>query len=124
MLVLSWNARGLGRGEKRRLVKNLVALHKPILLFIQESKLGLFNKQEMRPLGGTILAKGVGMEAIGSARGIISLRNDSLFKVTSCITNQNCIIWLVNWWLSRKQLCFAMFCNVYTPNVEGDRKVL
>ena len=34
MLALSWNVRGLGRREKRRMVKNLVLKHKPMLLFL------------------------------------------------------------------------------------------
>ncbi|KAK2637650.1 hypothetical protein Ddye_025445 [Dipteronia dyeriana] len=121
MLVLSWNVRGLGRGEKCRAVKNLVTLHNPTILFIQESKLRLFNDQVVRSLGGLVLAKDVGVEAIGSTGGLISLWNANLFKVIACISNQNCVSLageLVS--LNKK----VVFCNVYASNVECDRKAL
>ncbi|KAK3227568.1 hypothetical protein Dsin_007430 [Dipteronia sinensis] len=42
MIVISWNVRGLGKGEKRRMVRGVVNRHKPEIMFVQESKLKSF----------------------------------------------------------------------------------
>jgi hypothetical protein len=34
MIVLSWNVRGLGMGEKRRMVNGVVNMNKPGIIFI------------------------------------------------------------------------------------------
>ena len=41
--LISWNVRGLGRGEKRAAVKRMGTESKPGMLFIQESKLEIIN---------------------------------------------------------------------------------
>ncbi|KAK2654077.1 hypothetical protein Ddye_013933 [Dipteronia dyeriana] len=80
-LILSWNVRGLGRGEKRKAVRDLVSFHKPMMLFIQVSKLNSFDNSTIVSLGGSVLMKGVGVEAVGSAGGLISLWDENLFKL-------------------------------------------
>ncbi|KAK2655357.1 hypothetical protein Ddye_008409 [Dipteronia dyeriana] len=85
MLVLSWNVRGLGKMEKKRVIRRL------------------------------------GVEAAGSAGGIITLWNEDVFSVNACISNDRCII--VSGEL-RKLKKEVVFCNVYAANVERERKDL
>ncbi|KAK3199335.1 hypothetical protein Dsin_022750 [Dipteronia sinensis] len=121
MIILSWNVRGLGRGEKRRAVRDLVMRHKPMMLFIQESKLKTLDSRTITSLGGSLLIKDVGVEADGSAEGLISLWNENLFQVHSCITNKRCIIVAGEVVSSKKTVAF---CNVYASNIEIERKSL
>ncbi|KAK3199203.1 hypothetical protein Dsin_022618 [Dipteronia sinensis] len=76
------NKEGLERLEKRRVVRDLVKRTRPCFLLIQESKLNYFDSRIIKTLGGSILAKGVGVEARGSAGGIITLWNEESFKIS------------------------------------------
>ncbi|KAK3193985.1 hypothetical protein Dsin_025295 [Dipteronia sinensis] len=121
MILFSWNIRGLGRPENRKVVRNLVMSLKPQLLFIQESKLNKFDSRVIKSLGGSILTSGMGVEATGSAGGLITLRNEELFTVKTCISNDRSII------LSRELVRLrkdVVFCNVYATNRECERKEL
>ncbi|KAK3224468.1 hypothetical protein Dsin_011493 [Dipteronia sinensis] len=118
MLALSWNIRGLGSMEKRRAIRNMVLCHKPVFLFIQETKQGYLNTKVVKSLGGSLLTKGVGVEAIGKAGGLVSLWNTELFNCKACISNERCII-LMGELTNLKQ--DAVFYNVYAPNFEADR---
>ncbi|KAK2640371.1 hypothetical protein Ddye_028166 [Dipteronia dyeriana] len=91
------------------------------MLFIQESKLNTFDSRTIASLGGPVLTKGVGVEVEWSAGGLISLWDENLFTVVSCVTNNRSII-LVGELLSVKK--YVAFCNVYTPNLEYERKAL
>ncbi|KAK3219592.1 hypothetical protein Dsin_013562 [Dipteronia sinensis] len=84
--------RGLGRLEKRTVVRNLVRNIKPSILFIQESKLKHFDSRIAKSLGGFLLTNGVGVEAKGSTGGVITLWDGDVFVVNSCIFNDRCII--------------------------------
>ncbi|KAK3189920.1 hypothetical protein Dsin_029481 [Dipteronia sinensis] len=121
MLVLSWNARGLGRLEKRRVVRSWVTNFKPVLLFIQESKLAVFDSVVIRSLGWTTLSRGMGVEAVGSAGGLISLWNEDLFCGKACTSNSRCII-LVGELMELKKM--VVVCNIYAANTESGRKEL
>ncbi|KAK1570876.1 hypothetical protein Q3G72_008432 [Acer saccharum] len=81
-----------GKVEKRRKVKSVIIKHKPVVLFIQESKLNLFDNRVISNIGGSFLTKGVGVEALGSTGGVITLWNKDVVTVKGCISNQCCII--------------------------------
>jgi exonuclease III len=118
MIILTWNIRGLGREEKRRAVKNLVQCHKPYMVFIQETKLNYFDSRIVKALGGSILSKGIGVEAVGSAGGLITLWDEEFFEVTDCISNESCIIISVVLTKLGKEV---IFCNVYAASQESSR---
>ncbi|KAK2637400.1 hypothetical protein Ddye_032192 [Dipteronia dyeriana] len=63
------------------------------------------------------LSKGVGVEARGSAGGIISLWNEDHFMVISCISIDRCII-LFGELIALKRV--VVLCNVYAPNNERE----
>lgn len=81
----------------------------------------MFDNSVVRSLGGSFLSKGLGVDAEESAGGLISLWNDDFFKVHSCISCQRCTI-LAGYLVSMKK--DMVFCNVYAPNVESERKIL
>lgn len=66
MLILSWNVKGLGRREKRMLIRNLIRKFKSTILFLPEMKLGVFDSGIVNYLVGGWLSRGIGMEAQGS----------------------------------------------------------
>ncbi|KAK3229325.1 hypothetical protein Dsin_001206 [Dipteronia sinensis] len=121
MLAMSWNVRGLGKEVKKRKVRSVVLSQKPMVLFIQESKLNVFDRNIIRSIGGYLLSRGVGVEAIGSAGGLITLWNESLFTPTDCILNRWCIVLVGKLLKQDKQVAF---CNVYAPTIESERKEL
>ncbi|KAK3199924.1 hypothetical protein Dsin_023339 [Dipteronia sinensis] len=92
MIICSWNVRGLGRGEKRRMVRDMISSHKPQIVFIQESKLQVFDRKVVSSLGGSSLTRGIGVEADGAAGGLLTLWNEDSFLVEDCISNSRCII--------------------------------
>ncbi|KAK2638221.1 hypothetical protein Ddye_026016 [Dipteronia dyeriana] len=86
---------GLSKNEKRRMVRVLVKKHCLTMLFIQELKLQNFNKGVIRSLGGIILTRVVGVDAVGKAEGeLLNLKKE------------------------------MVFCNVYTPNDEFEKRNL
>ncbi|KAK2663151.1 hypothetical protein Ddye_001725 [Dipteronia dyeriana] len=121
MSIISSNIRGLGRPEKCKAVRNIVCIHKLSLLFLQETKLKHFNLRTIKPLGGSLLSKGVGVDSTGSTGGLLMLWDDEVFVVSDCITNDRCII--VFGMLSKFKN-EVTFCNVYAANQEEDRRVL
>ncbi|KAK2651474.1 hypothetical protein Ddye_011330 [Dipteronia dyeriana] len=72
MFAMSWNVCGLGKLAKRRKVKSVVLTHKPLVLFLQESKLGTLDNKTFRDIGGCQLSRGIGVAADGSA-GVIDI---------------------------------------------------
>ena len=62
MILVTWNVRGLGRSEKKRAVRRLIAKERN-MIFIQESKLHEVNSRNIRFLGGNNRIKG---EYVGS----------------------------------------------------------
>lgn len=118
MLAISWNVRGLGKLEKRRMVSSLVRSHKPISLLIQESKLEAFDDRLVAILGERVLIRGVGVPAVGSVDGLLTMWNEDLLRVDSCIFNNMCIL-LAGFLI--QQDVEIILCNVHAPNDENGR---
>ena len=119
MLAMTWNVRGLGSREKRRFVRSLVYKHQPTVFILQETKLSSIDRGIISSLGGTILSRGMCVDANGLIGGLVTLWNDNFFLVKDCISNQRCIILVGVLLRINKEV---VFCNVYTANVENERK--
>ncbi|KAK2635808.1 hypothetical protein Ddye_030600 [Dipteronia dyeriana] len=121
MNLLSWNIRGLGREEKKKVIRNLVYRFKSEIFFIRESKLKVFDSSVVRKLGGAWLTRGVGVDSEGASGGIITLWKEDSFLVKACISSRSCIILaevLVN--LNKE----VVLCNIYAPTVAKERREL
>ncbi|KAK2665490.1 hypothetical protein Ddye_004064 [Dipteronia dyeriana] len=74
------------------MVRGLMRRLKPEIMFLQESKLKVFDSRVISSVGGSWLSKGVGIEVVGASGDLITLWNEDFFKAEACILNQNCII--------------------------------
>ncbi|KAK2665494.1 hypothetical protein Ddye_004068 [Dipteronia dyeriana] len=74
------------------MVRGLMRRLKPEIMFLQESKLKVFDSRVISSAGGSWLSKGVGIEVVGASGDLITLWSEDFFKVEACILNQNCII--------------------------------
>ncbi|KAK2648320.1 hypothetical protein Ddye_015809 [Dipteronia dyeriana] len=79
MLIISWNVRGLGKAKKRRMVRGLVSSQNPDFVFLQESKLKVFDQRVIRSLGGTRLSRGIGVQAEGASEGSLETKRRELW---------------------------------------------
>ncbi|KAK2648310.1 hypothetical protein Ddye_015799 [Dipteronia dyeriana] len=115
------NVRGLGNEDKRRKVKSVVLTQKPTVVFIQELKLDGFNSRVLRGLGGVFLSRGVVVDAVRSAGGLITIWNEDLLTVKYCISNKWCLT-LVG--ILNKMDKEMGFYNIYASNSENERRDL
>ncbi|KAK3199477.1 hypothetical protein Dsin_022892 [Dipteronia sinensis] len=67
---------------------------------------------------GSLLTKGIEVEANGSVGGLLTLWNEKFFEVNECISNERCII--VDGLLTKVKK-EVIFCNVYVLNEEKGR---
>ncbi|KAK3227949.1 hypothetical protein Dsin_007811 [Dipteronia sinensis] len=91
------------------------------LLKRKETKLGMFDNSIIRLLGGDLLTRGIGVEADGASEGLLTLWNENILSVKSCISSKRCIILEGELLGKKKEL---IICNIYAANVEVDRKEL
>ncbi|KAK2637464.1 hypothetical protein Ddye_032256 [Dipteronia dyeriana] len=64
------------------MMKKTVTCHKPMILFLQESKLSTFDSRIISSLGGRLMSKGIGVDSIGAT----GERNGSVHKNLSGIS--------------------------------------
>ena len=119
MKIFSWNIRGLGRCEKKRVVRRVCSKEKLNLVFIQESKLQEVNSRTLRLLSGKGSFQGEWVGSIGAAGGLISLWDEIFFNVEGKIVNQRFIL-LEGVVLQRNFKCG--FGNIYAPNDEREKQ--
>ncbi|KAK3219607.1 hypothetical protein Dsin_013577 [Dipteronia sinensis] len=92
-----------------------------MMLFIQETRLNMFDSRTIVSLGGLLLTKGVGVDSVGSVGGLLTLWNENLFKAHSCISNKMCIIVAGELINAKKEV---VLYNVYASNNEMERRPL
>ena len=84
MKILTWNVRGLGRREKRRTVRLMVARNQVDMLLLQESKLCEGDSKLIKSLWGKQNFQFRVAQAVGSARGLISIWDETFFLFGAC----------------------------------------
>ncbi|KAK3232160.1 hypothetical protein Dsin_004041 [Dipteronia sinensis] len=92
MIVCTWNVIGLGKCEKRKMVRSMVNSINLEIFFLQESKLKVFDNGVVRELRGSRLNRGIGVPAEGASGGLITLWNEEAFIAEDYITDKRCII--------------------------------
>ncbi|KAI9194594.1 hypothetical protein LWI28_007426 [Acer negundo] len=68
--------RGLWLVEKRKVVRGLVNGTKPMVFFVQETKLSSYDSKIFSSLGGSSLGRGIEVEAKGASGGLLTLWNE------------------------------------------------
>ena len=114
MRLLSWNARGLCKPEKRRL-RQVLLKNKIDLVKTKKSTMTRFFAQSIWPDSEFGF---YALDADGAAGGLICIWRNKVFKLEDC---KYCKYFIL---LSGVLLLdFAcVFVNVHAPNVVGDRK--
>ena len=79
MKMITWNIRGLGRGEKKRALKDMIVKELPDLMFIQESKLSSVPMLFLKMVEGMRLNNLEYVRTVGSVRGLICLLSEIFF---------------------------------------------
>ncbi|KAI9195713.1 hypothetical protein LWI28_017406 [Acer negundo] len=64
-IVITWNVRGLGKVEKRRVMRNMVDTFKPTILFLQETKPKSCDNRIVKNMGGNVLNRSINVDADG-----------------------------------------------------------
>ncbi|KAH7689113.1 DNase I-like protein [Dioscorea alata] len=112
--IITWNVRGLGRPNKRFLVKNFFDLHQADVCCIQESKLAYLTQSIWREIGEGRLNSFNHIPARGSSGGIIIGWNSSTRKGRVVFSGSFCLtVEFTNlvdnsvWWCT----------SVYGPNL-------
>jgi exonuclease III len=77
MLVLSYNARGLGGGEKRMEIRNLVRDKHPFVLCIQESKMSVVDEELIKSIWGEGPSAFSYKPSVGASGGLITVWDSS-----------------------------------------------
>ena len=72
---MSWNVRGLGKAEKRRMVRNVMGSQKVDLILIQETKWKNVTERLVSQVWGSGDFKWVAVESEGSSGGLICIWN-------------------------------------------------
>jgi len=88
MKIISWNVRGLGGFEKRREVCQLITKKKPFIVYIQETKLSVFDEVLCKSLWGDLNVSFSFEPSIGAAGGLSTLWDCTEVEVcvgTKCV---------------------------------------
>eukprot|EP00268_Persea_americana_P023148 TRINITY_DN2282_c1_g2_i1.p1 TRINITY_DN2282_c1_g2~~TRINITY_DN2282_c1_g2_i1.p1 ORF type:complete len:187 (+),score=25.94 TRINITY_DN2282_c1_g2_i1:3182-3742(+) len=118
MIIVSWNARGLWRLEKRLAVRKMVRQHKADLLLLQETKIA---RDVENVIFEVSVARNCGLDWVpseGSSGGLISIwNNENPQGISAMKTPRVLAIKFQN----RLDDILRASANVYGPNVDGER---
>lgn len=78
--ILSWNVRGLGNRDRRRMVKEMVQRSKADLVLVQESKLEIVNRMIISEISSFLSTGWVFLPSVRATRGIIIFWNKDTTK--------------------------------------------
>ncbi|KAL7177287.1 hypothetical protein ACSBR2_030606 [Camellia fascicularis] len=120
MKVLSWNVRGLGKPEKRRHLKNLIKEKRVDMVLIQETKKSSFDEIFVRSIWPEDDLGYIGVDAVGSAGGLLCLWKPAVFQSKDCCGSRNFI--LLSGLVYHRLDCVTG--NVYAPNDSRGRSHL
>lgn len=121
MIILSWNARGIGAKVKKSLIRNLIRKHEPFFVFIQESKTETCSQKIINSIWNIPTIGWCASPSLGLSGGILSMWNNSHFKIEVYKIHQR---WIA---ISENIIPSSFECsliNIYNScNVDG-RKVV
>jgi exonuclease III len=112
MIVLSYNVRGLGGGEKRAEVRQLVREKHPLVVCIQESKLSVVDDLLIKSIWGDAPSEYSYQPSLGASGGLITVWDSSRVVVWSCMSFGHVLV--VKGKVIQTAEEFILF-NVYAP---------
>ena len=91
------------------------------MLMLQETKLENMEYNIVQSLWADENFEWVSIASKGKARGLITMWDKSIFKIEQSI-NMDCCLVVVGVWVMHDFR--SVMCNIYAPNVAGERKNL
>ncbi|KAK8368558.1 hypothetical protein V6Z12_A01G050200, partial [Gossypium hirsutum] len=113
MRILSWNIRRLGSEVKREAVKRLCRLSRAFVCFIQETKLEVIIKDDVRKLWGDDNCEFRFVAAVGRSGGLLRMWDKNEFILFKDWSDDR-VIAIEGKWV-KKDLDVVLI-NVYAPN--------
>lgn len=120
MKLLSWNIRGLGKNEKKGMLKKLLRVRNVDFLLIQESKLRSVNNFFVNSIWGHSSFGFFEVETNESKGGLLCVWNSELFSLIQACNNRNFLLLYDS--ISPNFYCTIV--NVYGPCSIADKKKL
>lgn len=90
MKLISWNIRGLNSPGKLRLIKNMIKMEKPQILFLQETKCNSTTLEKIINKGWTG-SKVIAVDASGASGGLAIAWNSQTIALTDIHASHNLI---------------------------------
>lgn len=89
MSILSWNIRGLTAQVKRSATRKMILSHDPNFVFIQETKMEDISLKIIRTIWKSDDVDWLCCPSVGNSGGLLSMWNNSTFKIKSSVINQH-----------------------------------
>ena len=119
MKILSWNVRGVGRREKRRVIKEMLCREKPDIVILQETKKETIDNKLVSSLWGIRFKEWAVLPSVGRSGGILMIWDVRIFRGMEVILGAYTVSVLMQsigdgnlWWCS----------GVYGPCKANERK--
>jgi len=121
MKIITYNARGLGGGEKRVEIRRLVSEKHPLVLCIQETKMETLNDQLIKSLWGEGEHIYSYQSSVGASGGMVTVWDASQIVVWSSFNFEHVLAIKGNIILTGEEL---IIFNVYAPCELAAKKML
>ncbi|CAL5385523.1 uncharacterized protein LOC114290665 [Camellia sinensis] len=108
MKILSWNIRGLGRQEKRRMIKKIIRERKIDIALFQETKKAIESNDMVRSLWTRDKMEYMVVNSDGLAGGLLCIWDPGVFQVVDCCSSRSFILLSDTLRLSIVANCFAV----------------
>ena len=121
MIVISWNSMGLSARIKRSAVRNLIAKHHPLFVFLQETKIENLDSRMVKSMWMDDDVKWLSSPSEGNSGGLVSLWKDDSFSLISSSISRHWI-GLKGSMLSTGLICCLI--NIYNPCLLDPRSMV
>ena len=117
MKAISWNCKGLGSKDKEEAMLNLISLHQPDILLIQETKMEeaaflQVSKKFWKKKGSAALS------SRGASGGIGTLWDDGKYEAMLIKNNTH---WILTVLRKKDSNSLVSIFNIYAPNSYGEK---
>ena len=118
MRYISWNCRGLGSALKEEAMKDLVRIHKPEILLVQETKM---EESATLHAGNNFWKKGpgIGNNSRGASGGIATFWDASLYEIEH---ENRTLHWVFTKLIHKSSGQIVSLFNLYVPAVYSEKK--
>lgn len=115
--LLSWNIRGLGRQEKRGMIRKILKERKIDIVLFQETKKAVESDDVVRSIWARDKMECIAINPNGLAGGLLCIWDPGVFQLVDCCSNRNFVL------LSGTLFCTfeCAIINIYAPNDVGAR---